>query len=49
MPVPEQIIEPADSLGDAHEAMLDAMEEAKKIETDVLEEKPKQESAEQIT
>lgn len=49
MPVPEQIIEPADSLGDAHEAMLDAMEEAKKIETEILEEKPKQESAEQIT
>tara|TARA_Y100000766_G_scaffold67910_1_gene56956 strand:- start:9 stop:2771 length:2763 start_codon:yes stop_codon:yes gene_type:complete len=49
MPVPEQIIEPADSLGDAHEAMLDAMEEAKKIETEVLEEKPKQEPAEQIT
>lgn len=48
MPVPEQIIEPADSLGDAHEAMLDAMEEAKKIETEILEEKPKQESAEQI-
>ena len=40
MPVPEQIIEPADSLEEAHEAMLDAMEESTKIETEVTEEEP---------
>ena len=40
MPVPEQVIEPADSLEEAHEAMLDAMEESTKIDTEVTEEKP---------
>ena len=40
MPVPEQIIEPADSLEEAHEAMLDAMEKATKIDTEITEEKP---------
>jgi len=49
MPVPEQIIEPADSLEEAHEAMLDAMEEATKIDTKAIEEKPEQESAGKTT
>ncbi len=40
LPVPEQIMEPADSLEEAHEAMLDAMEEATKIDIEVTEEKP---------
>ena len=44
MPVPEQIIEPADSLEEAHEAMLDAMEEATKIDAEVIEEMPEEES-----
>ena len=39
MPVPEQVIEPADSLEEAHEAMLDAMEESTKIDAEVTEEK----------
>ena len=49
MPVPEQIIEPADSLEEAHEAMLDAMEEATKIDTEVIEEMPEEESAGKTT
>ena len=49
MPVPEQIIEPADSLEEAHEAMLDAMEEATKVDTEVIEEMPEEESAGKTT
>jgi hypothetical protein len=49
MPVPEQIIEPADSLEEAHEAMLDAMEEATKIDVEVIEEMPEEESAGKTT
>ena len=49
MPVPEQIIEPADSLEEAHEAMLDAMEEATKIDAEVIEEMPEEESAGKTT
>ena len=47
LPVPEQIMEPADSLQDAHEAMLDAMEEASEIK--VAEEKLEQESTVKVS
>lgn len=44
MPVPEQVIEPADSLEEAHEAMLEAMEESTNIKVEVAEKKPELES-----
>ena len=47
LPVPEQIMEPADSLQEAHEAMLDAMEEASEIK--VAEEKLEQESTVKVS
>lgn len=47
LPVPEQIIEPADSLEEAHEAMLEAMEEASEIK--VAEEELEQESTVKVT
>ncbi len=46
VPVPEQIIEPADSLEEAHEAMLDAMEESTKMGVQAAEEIPEQQKAE---
>ena len=49
MPVPEQIIEPADSLEEAHEAMLYAMEEATNIKVEIAEKKPEQESVGKTT
>ena len=36
MPVPEQVMQPIDSLGDAHEAILESMESGKQIREDEI-------------
>ena len=51
LPIPEQINEPLDSLGDAHEAILDAMEEKEEMDDDepLLIESPEKEPEEVLS